>query len=240
MACSRSPSEDIQLPVCSLQGQRSYNPAICGIEGSNHLLILRRQALRSSNSTLENRASKRRVIVSNGLQHIRKEPPGGAPCHFVGDEPAQMGYAYASLRDMEAMLMPGFSTGRRQLINDQRQTSAFAVSSSKVWAMWVGWLLVSLAFLFSPAAVQAQGQYTASALYNFCPQSGCPDGGNPTSPPVFDTHGNIYGVANVGGANHQGVVYRADPERRHVERKCSLQFLFAIRLCRRQRPVLSL
>ena len=107
--------------------------------------------------------------------------------------------------------MPGFSTGGRQLINDQRQTSAFAVSSSKVWAMWVGWLLVSLALLFSPAAVQAQGQYTASALYNFCPQSGCPDGGNPTSPPLFDTHGNIYGVANVGGANHQGVVYQLTP-----------------------------
>ena len=122
-----------------------------------------------------------------------------------------MGYAYASLRDMEAMLMPGFSTGGRQLINDQRQTSAFAVSSSEVWAMWVRWLLVSLALLFSPAAVQAQGQYTASALYNFCPQSGCPDGGNPTSPPLFDTHGNIYGVANVGGANHQGVVYQLTP-----------------------------
>ncbi len=107
--------------------------------------------------------------------------------------------------------MPGFSAGGRQLINDQRQTSAFAVSSSKVWAMWVGWLLVSLALLFSPAAVQAQGQYTASALYNFCPQSGCPDGGNPTSPPLFDTHGKIYGVANVGGANHQGVVYQLTP-----------------------------
>ena len=103
--------------------------------------------------------------------------------------------------------MPGFSTGGRQLINDQRQTS----SSSKVWAMWVGWLLVSLALLLSPAAVLAQGQYTASALYNFCPQSGCPDGGNPTSPPLFDTHGNIYGVANVGGANHQGVVYQLTP-----------------------------
>ena len=53
--------------------------------------------------------------------------------------------------------MPGFSTGGRQLINDQRQTSAFAVSSSKVWAMWVGWVLVSLALLFSPAAVQQGG-----------------------------------------------------------------------------------
>jgi uncharacterized repeat protein (TIGR03803 family) len=109
------------------------------------------------------------------------------------------------------MLMPGFSTGRRQLINDQRKTSAFAVSSSEVWAMWLGWLLVSLALLFSPAAVQAQGQYTASALYNFCPQSGCPAGGNPTSPPVFDAHGNIYGVASIGGANNQGVVYQLTP-----------------------------
>ena len=77
--------------------------------------------------------------------------------------------------------------------------------------MWVGCLLVSLAFLFSPAAVQAQGQYTATALYNFCPQSGCPDGGNPTSPPLFDSHGNIYGVASIGGANHQGVVYQLTP-----------------------------
>src|ERR1035438_627915 len=113
------------------------------------------------------------------------------------------------LQDMEAMLMLGFSTGGRQLINDQPQTSAFAVSNSKVWAMWVGWLLVWLAFVCSAGAVQPQ--YTASALYNFCPQSGCPDGGNPTSPPLFDTHGNLYGVANVGGANHQGVVYELTP-----------------------------
>ena len=136
--------------------------------------------------------------------------------------------------------MPGFSTGGTGLTRDQRRTFTYAISSSEVRVTWVGWLLVALAFLLSPAGVQAQGQYTATALYNFCPQSGCPDGGNPTSPPLFDTHGNIYGVASIGGANNKGVVYRVDPEWRHVERKCALRFLFAIQLCRRQRSVLFL
>ncbi len=85
-----------------------------------------------------------------------------------------------------------------------------SVSTSRL-VQWSLLCLAAILFLFSPAAVQAQGQYTATALYNFCPQSGCPDGGNPTSPPLFDAHGNIYGVANVGGANHQGVVYELTP-----------------------------
>ena len=45
------------------------------------------------------------------------------------------------------------------------------------------WAILGLAvvsFVLLPVGSWAQGQYTASALYNFCPQSGCPDGGNPT------------------------------------------------------------
>ena len=118
-------------------------------------------------------------------------------------------YAYALSKQVRGIAMRGFSTGGTELSGEQRQTSAFAVSGSKVRVMWGGWLLVALALLFSPAAAQAQ--YTATALYNFCPQSGCADGGNPTSPPLFDTHGNIYGVASIGGANNKGVVYQLTP-----------------------------
>jgi uncharacterized repeat protein (TIGR03803 family) len=48
-------------------------------------------------------------------------------------------------------------------------------------------------------------------LYNFCPQTGCPDGSGPTGTPILDAHGNIYGVTGGGGANNDGVVYEMTP-----------------------------
>ena len=68
-------------------------------------------------------------------------------------------------------------------------------------------ILCAAAFLVVLASTTAQAQYTQSVLYNFCPHSGCMDGGNPTGTPILDAHGNIYGVASIGGANNEGAVY---------------------------------
>jgi uncharacterized repeat protein (TIGR03803 family) len=57
----------------------------------------------------------------------------------------------------------------------------------------------------------ASAQYTQAVLYNFCAQNGCTDGSGPTSTPLFDAHGNMYGVAGGGGANNDGVVYEMTP-----------------------------
>lgn len=45
-------------------------------------------------------------------------------------------------------------------------------------------------------------------LYNFCQQTSCVDGQNPSGPLVIDSGGNIYGVAPQGGANGKGVVFK--------------------------------
>jgi uncharacterized repeat protein (TIGR03803 family) len=66
--------------------------------------------------------------------------------------------------------------------------------------------LTVLLVVFIPWKAPAQ-QYTQSVLYNFCPHSGCADGAAPSGTPILDAHGNIYGVAGVGGANNKGVVY---------------------------------
>ncbi len=67
---------------------------------------------------------------------------------------------------------------------------------------------IALSLLF---AMPLQAQYTQAVLYNFCTQSNCLDGDNPTAPPLLDSHGNIYGVTSVGGANNKGVVYELVP-----------------------------
>jgi uncharacterized repeat protein (TIGR03803 family) len=45
-------------------------------------------------------------------------------------------------------------------------------------------------------------------LYNFCTQSGCPDGASPQAGLVQGSDGNLYGVALVGGANTYGSVFK--------------------------------
>ena len=57
----------------------------------------------------------------------------------------------------------------------------------------------------------SSAQYTQAVLYNFCAQNGCADGSGPTSTPVFDAHGNMYGVASGGGTNNDGVLYKMTP-----------------------------
>ena len=78
---------------------------------------------------------------------------------------------------------------------------------AKRFIYWAGASL-AVAFLMLLAEPMWAQQYTDTVLYNFCPQSGCPDGSNPQkSPVVFDSHGNLYGATIGGGANNQGTVY---------------------------------
>jgi uncharacterized repeat protein (TIGR03803 family) len=53
--------------------------------------------------------------------------------------------------------------------------------------------------------------WTETVLYSFCALSQCQDGARPTSSLVFDSRGNLYGTASVGGAFHEGVVFELSP-----------------------------
>ena len=56
------------------------------------------------------------------------------------------------------------------------------------------------------------GGWTETVIYNFCSESNCADGANPTySYVIFDTVGNLYGTAYAGGANGYGVVFELTP-----------------------------
>jgi uncharacterized repeat protein (TIGR03803 family) len=48
---------------------------------------------------------------------------------------------------------------------------------------------------------------TLTTLYNFCAQSGCPDGQYPGGGLVQGTDGNLYGTTDDGGANGEGTVF---------------------------------
>jgi uncharacterized repeat protein (TIGR03803 family) len=51
--------------------------------------------------------------------------------------------------------------------------------------------------------------YTYKDLYDFC-QGGspCADGANPAGRLVIDTHGNLYGVTQLGGSENEGTIFR--------------------------------
>jgi uncharacterized repeat protein (TIGR03803 family) len=49
---------------------------------------------------------------------------------------------------------------------------------------------------------------TLTTLYNFCSQSGCPDGQYPSAGLIQATDGNLYGTTADGGANGAGTVFR--------------------------------
>jgi uncharacterized repeat protein (TIGR03803 family) len=64
------------------------------------------------------------------------------------------------------------------------------------------------------------GAWTYTQLYSFCAQNGCPDGLNPQAPPIWDSHGNLWGTTLEGGigrpacandASGCGVVYEMTP-----------------------------
>jgi uncharacterized repeat protein (TIGR03803 family) len=46
-----------------------------------------------------------------------------------------------------------------------------------------------------------------SVLYNLCSQSNCTDGASPVASVISDASGNLYGTAEQGGINNQGVVF---------------------------------
>jgi len=48
-------------------------------------------------------------------------------------------------------------------------------------------------------------------LYDFCASSGCADGSVPFSGLTLDSSGNLYGVADQGGANSKGTLYKWSP-----------------------------
>ncbi len=52
---------------------------------------------------------------------------------------------------------------------------------------------------------------TLTTLYNFCDQTGCPDGYYPEAGLVQGTDGNFYGTTSTGGANNQGTVFQITP-----------------------------
>jgi uncharacterized repeat protein (TIGR03803 family) len=52
---------------------------------------------------------------------------------------------------------------------------------------------------------------TEIVLYNFCSQSGCADGEDPTAGLVLDKKGNLYGTTYFGGANRRGTVFEISP-----------------------------
>jgi uncharacterized repeat protein (TIGR03803 family) len=49
--------------------------------------------------------------------------------------------------------------------------------------------------------------WSETVLYSFCSVFGCADGGNPVASLVFDTKGNLYGTAQQGGNDENGVVF---------------------------------
>ena len=55
------------------------------------------------------------------------------------------------------------------------------------------------------------GGWTYTSLHNFCTEPNCTDGGFPASNVIFDTSGNLYGIASSGGADGNGVVWEITP-----------------------------
>ena len=52
---------------------------------------------------------------------------------------------------------------------------------------------------------------TLTSLYNFCAQTGCPDGSQPSGGLVQATDGNLYGTTVLGGASDYGTVFKITP-----------------------------
>ena len=70
-----------------------------------------------------------------------------------------------------------------------------------------GTLTFGVAFELSPIG---GGQWSETVLYNFCSVGDCLDGAHPQSPMLFDSHGNLYGVAAAGQWGG-GIAYEFSP-----------------------------
>jgi uncharacterized repeat protein (TIGR03803 family) len=57
----------------------------------------------------------------------------------------------------------------------------------------------------------APGVWTAKALHSFAGPGSGPDGSEPTSSLSFDSHGNLYGITEIGGTLNQGTVFELSP-----------------------------
>jgi uncharacterized repeat protein (TIGR03803 family) len=56
-----------------------------------------------------------------------------------------------------------------------------------------------------------KGVWGLTALYDFCAQNGCPDGGGPSAGVVRDQAGNLYGTGAGGGPCYGGVAFELSP-----------------------------
>jgi uncharacterized repeat protein (TIGR03803 family) len=57
--------------------------------------------------------------------------------------------------------------------------------------------------------ISSSGQF--KALYSFCSQTNCTDGGSPLAPPIQGRDGNFYGTGFDGGTSGGGVLYQLTP-----------------------------
>ena len=75
--------------------------------------------------------------------------------------------------------------------------------------------LLRIAFiviLFCTACTIASPAQVFTTLYNFCSQSGCPDGGKPLYGSLVQGHdGNFYGTTYLGGSANGGTVFKVTP-----------------------------
>jgi uncharacterized repeat protein (TIGR03803 family) len=55
--------------------------------------------------------------------------------------------------------------------------------------------------------VKFTSPHVETVLYNFCSQANCADGATPVADLISDAAGNLYGTAEQGGINEQGVVF---------------------------------
>jgi len=51
-----------------------------------------------------------------------------------------------------------------------------------------------------------------TTLYEFCEQSGCPDGSNPEAAVIQGSDGNFYGTTYAGGTNNLGTIFKITPK----------------------------
>src|SRR5665213_2151173 len=84
----------------------------------------------------------------------------------------------------------------------------------------------ALILLVLPVASNAKSwQYTQ--LHNFCTQGDCADGSSPTFGLTRDSKGNLFGIAETGGAHNNGVVFELERHRENWTYKVLHEFCFS-------------
>jgi uncharacterized repeat protein (TIGR03803 family) len=75
---------------------------------------------------------------------------------------------------------------------------------------WTGFVGCGALFELSPKA--PGGQWSESVLYNFCGQTNCADGAEPSGAPIMDGSGNFYGTTFEGGPYDAGTAFELDAQ----------------------------